>query len=60
MAVTGHRTRSVFERDNIVSDRDLRDVAAKVAGPNGYDFGLTRGSQRETRRLSPDNQSVRP
>jgi integrase len=32
MKVTGHRTRSVFERYNIVSDGDLRDVARKMAG----------------------------
>jgi integrase len=32
MHATGHRTRSVFERYNIVSDGDLRDVARKLAG----------------------------
>ena len=30
MQLTGHKTRSVFERYNIVSDGDLRDVAAKL------------------------------
>jgi len=38
MRLTGHKTRSVFERYNIVSDRDLRDAARKLdlasaAGP---------------------------
>ena len=32
MQVTGHRTRNVFERYNIVSDGDLRDVARKLGG----------------------------
>jgi integrase len=35
MKVTGHRTRNVFERYNIVSDGDLRDVARKLAQPTG-------------------------
>jgi hypothetical protein len=32
MAVTGHRTRSVFDRYQIVSAADLQDVARKLAG----------------------------
>jgi hypothetical protein len=37
MTMTGHRTRSVFERYNIVSDGDLREAARKldVAAPQG-------------------------
>jgi len=30
MQMTGHKTRSVFERYNIVSDGDLRDAAARL------------------------------
>jgi hypothetical protein len=29
MAITGHKTRSVFERYNIVSTDDIRDAAKK-------------------------------
>ncbi len=32
MLITGHRTRSVFDRYHIVSPQDLQDAAAKLAG----------------------------
>ena len=39
MQLTGHRTRSVFERYNIVSDGDLRDAAARLSGQTGTIWG---------------------
>ncbi len=33
MRITGHKTRSVFDRYHIVSDTDLREAAAKMAKP---------------------------
>ena len=39
MQLTGHKTRSVFERYNIVSDGDLRTAATQLRGLSGTEMG---------------------
>ncbi len=39
MQLTGHKTRSVFERYNIVSPGDLREAARKLDEARGHNFG---------------------
>lgn len=45
MRFTGHRTREIFQRYNIVDDRDLQQAAAvlSVGEDQGEDFALGEG-----------------
>src|SRR5688572_14318823 len=42
MQLTGQKTRSVFERYNIVSSGDLREAARKLDEARGHTFGAHR------------------
>jgi hypothetical protein len=44
MQMTGHKTRSVFERYNIVSDGDLREAAQKLDEMNQAAYATAKTS----------------
>ena len=50
MPISGHKTRSVFDRDNIVKDRDLTDAGAKLERyPD--ELGILSGIPAQKRRI---------
>jgi hypothetical protein len=53
MQLTGHKTRSVFERYNIVSGGDLRDAARKLDAARGHIPGTPASERRLPAPQSP-------
>jgi integrase len=50
MTITGHKTRSIFDRYNIVSDQDLKEAARKqqifIESQNGYNLVTIEGPEK--------------
>lgn len=63
MKISGHKTRSVFDRYNIVSESDLADAADRIdarQNANAPEFGLSLGSiaQNSTKNAAPEQANI--
>jgi len=56
MRISGHQTRSVFDRYNITSEADLKDAAGKLDAFHGHNLGTIgpeTGSPTQVNDLQP-------
>ncbi len=58
MAISGHKTRAVFERYDIVSERDLRDAATKLETYMALQNGANPGQIGDLQAEGPKHQTT--
>jgi hypothetical protein len=52
MQISGHKTRAVFDRYNIVSDADLKAAALRIEQGQSQEFGHTFGHTEDQEKVS--------
>jgi hypothetical protein len=60
MQMTGHKTRSVFERYNIVSEGDLEQAAQRLDDFSGTNLGTIHPLEENPSTVSSLESSTRP
>jgi integrase len=58
MQITGHKTRSVFDRYDIVNEADLRDAIGRLADATGTKMGQSKRSGRIRNFTPNENRKI--